>query len=82
MYVLYEDSGKLKTAKIFSEADTTLQVESASGKRSKIKRNNILFSFATPEPDLLLEQSTDLAETLDIDFYGNVHHKKNSKQLI
>lgn len=68
MYVLYEDSGKLKTAKIFSEAESTLQIESASGKRSKIKRNIILFNFAAPAPDDLLEQAATLANTLDIDF--------------
>lgn len=68
MYVLYEDAGKLKTAKIFSEAESTLQIESASGKRSKIKRNITLFNFDSPEPDTLLEQAKSLAETLDIDF--------------
>lgn len=68
MYVLYEDSGKLKAAKIFSSADTSLQIESASGKRSKIKRNNTLFEFASPEPEALLEQAQALAAELDIDF--------------
>lgn len=68
MYVLYEDSGKLKTAKIFSEAESTIQIESASGKRSKIKRNITLFDFTNPEPDVLLDEAEKLANTLDIDF--------------
>ena len=34
MYVLYEDSGSFKAEKIFSESDSTLQVEAESGKRS------------------------------------------------
>ncbi|MDX3893783.1 ribonuclease catalytic domain-containing protein [Pusillimonas sp.] len=68
MYVLYEDSGSFKAEKIFSESDSTLQVESASGKRSKIKRANVLFAFDHPEPAALLEQAGDLAATLEIDF--------------
>ncbi|MER1968737.1 ribonuclease catalytic domain-containing protein [Castellaniella sp. GW247-6E4] len=68
MHVLYEDSGKLKAETIFFEADTSLQVESASGKRSKIKRNTVLFEFEQPSPDALLEQAQSLADELDIDF--------------
>lgn len=68
MYVLYEDSGNFKAEKIFSESDSTLQVESASGKRSKIKKNNVLFRFEQPSGAELLEQARELADTLEIDF--------------
>ncbi|HEX7386011.1 MAG TPA: RNB domain-containing ribonuclease [Castellaniella sp.] len=68
MYVLYEDTGKLKAETLFSEAETSLQVESASGKRSKIKRNTVLFTFEQPAPDVLLSQAEALAATLDIPF--------------
>jgi len=68
MYVLYEDSGQFKAEKIFSEADATLQVESASGKRSKIKKNTVVFNFDAPAPIELMSQAQALAQTLDIDF--------------
>src|SRR5690606_29374477 len=68
MYVLYEDSGNFKAEKIFSESDSTLQVESESGKRSKIKKNNVLFRFDQPAGSTLLEQAQTMAETLEIDF--------------
>lgn len=68
MHVLYEDSGNFKAEKIFSESDSTMQVESASGKRSKIKKANVLFSFEQPEPAALLEQANQLAATLEVDF--------------
>lgn len=68
MYVLFEDNGKFKAEKIFSQADTTLQVESATGKRSKIRKNNVFFEFSAPEPTLLLEQAEQLAADFDIDF--------------
>ncbi|NLY27837.1 MAG: RNB domain-containing ribonuclease [Alcaligenaceae bacterium] len=68
MYVLYEDSGSFKAEKIFSESDSTLQVEAESGKRSKIKKANVLFNFEQPAPAELLQQAHSLADTLEIDF--------------
>lgn len=68
MHVLYEDNGTLKAETLFSESDSTLQVESASGKRSKIKKANVLFRFEQPAASQLLEQANALAETLDIPF--------------
>ena len=68
MYVLYEESGNFKAQKIFSQSDSTMQVESESGKRSKIKNNIVLFSFEQPAPAELLEQAQALAETFEIDF--------------
>ncbi|NYT78758.1 RNB domain-containing ribonuclease [Alcaligenaceae bacterium] len=68
MYVLYEDSGNFKAEKVFSESDSTMQVESASGKRSKIKRAVVLFSFEQPAPAEMLQQAQALADTLDVDF--------------
>lgn len=68
MYVLFEDSGKFKAEKIFSDADTTMQVESATGKRSKIRKNNVFFEFTQPDPVALLEQAEALAAEQDIQF--------------
>ncbi|WP_269901250.1 ribonuclease catalytic domain-containing protein [Paenalcaligenes faecalis] len=68
MYVLFEDSGKFKAEKIFADADSTMQVESASGKRSKIRKNNVFFEFAQPDPTTLLEQAEQLAAEFDVDF--------------
>lgn len=68
MYVLYEDSGNFKAEKIFSQSDSTLQVESESGKRSKIKSTHVLFQFDQPAPQALLQQANALAEGLEIDF--------------
>ena len=64
MYVYYEDDGSFKAAHILSEADATLQVESDSGKRSKIKRSAVLFSFDAPAPAELMPAATALAESL------------------
>src|SRR5690606_35716091 len=68
MYVLYEESGVFKAARIFSRSDATMQVESETGKRSKIKNALVLFEFESPEPAQLLEQAKAQAEEIEIDF--------------
>ena len=68
MYVVFEDDGSFKAEKIHSDADSTLQVESASGKRSKIKRNAVIFTFDGIEPQAMLEQARTLSDDLDLQF--------------
>lgn len=68
MYVFYEEDGGFKAGNILSETDASLQVESESGKRSKLKRANVLFTFADPAPSALLAQAAQDAEELDLQF--------------
>ncbi len=68
MYVLYEEDGAFKTGHIMTEADATLQIESESGKRSKVKRANCIFTFASPSPDILISQAEKLAAEIDLPF--------------
>lgn len=68
MYVLYEDSGNLKADHVFSRSESTMQVETESGKRNKIKNSSVLFDFEQPAPADLLGQAKALADTLEIDF--------------
>jgi exoribonuclease II len=67
MNVFYEEDGGFKVASIMSEADSSMQVEASSGKRSKIKTANVLMRF---EGSLagFLETAQAEAETLDTDF--------------
>ena len=48
MNVFFEEDGSFKVASIMTEAQGSIQVESASGKRSKVKANNVLMRFETP----------------------------------
>ena len=68
MFVLFEEDGIFKAATLFSQADTTIQVEMPSGKRSKIKRNAVLLEFTDPGRDALLPQAQAIAADLDIEF--------------
>ena len=67
MNVFYEEDGGFKVATIMTEADSSLQVESLSGKRSKIKSANILMRFEQPLSGFM-EAANAEAETLDTDF--------------
>ncbi len=68
MFVLYEEDGAFKAGHIMSEAETALQVESGSGKRSKIKRTNCIFTFASPAPEALLTEAALKAQEIDVPF--------------
>ncbi|MEE9331588.1 MAG: RNB domain-containing ribonuclease [Methylophilaceae bacterium] len=67
MNVFYEESGHFKVATIKTENPGSLQVEAASGKRSKIKTANVLLNFEEPL-DSFIEQAQAEAETLDTAF--------------
>ena len=67
MNVFYEESGSFKVATIKSENPGSLQVEAATGKRSKIKTANVLLNFDNPIDDFMdLAQAE--ADSLDTDF--------------
>ncbi len=67
MNVFYEEEGSFKVAAIMSESPTALQVESVSGKRSKIKTSNVLMQFESPLAGFM-DAALIEAENLDIDF--------------
>ena len=67
MNVFFEEDGSFKVASIMTETQGSMQIESASGKRSKIKVNNVLMRFEQPLAGFL-EAANAEAETLDIDF--------------
>ena len=67
MNVFYEEDGGFKVASVMSESDASLQVESASGKRSKIKAANVLLRFESALNGFM-EAANQEAEALDTDF--------------
>ena len=62
MHVFFEDDGAFKAGTVLADNDTSLQVETASGKRMKIKAANVLLRFADPSPAALLAEAQALAE--------------------
>ena len=50
MHVIFEEDGGFKTATILADNDASLQVETASGKRAKIKSSKILLRYKETAP--------------------------------
>ncbi len=48
MNVFYEEAGTFKVGAILADNNTSLQIETVHGKRSKIKTTVVLFRFDTP----------------------------------
>lgn len=67
MNVFYEEDGGFKVAAIMSEADSSMQVEASTGKRSKIKTANVLMRFDGSLAGFMEAAQTE-AESLDTDF--------------
>jgi exoribonuclease II len=67
MNVFFEEDGSFKVASIMTEAESSLQIESISGKRSKIKAANVLLKFDGVLQGFM-EGAQQEAETLDTEF--------------
>jgi len=68
MNVLYEEEGALKAAAVLADNTTSLQVEAAHGKRSKIKAAAVLLRFEQPPLAGFMAEAQQLAADIDIDF--------------
>lgn len=67
MNVFFEEDGNFKIASIMTETQGSMQIESAGGKRSKIKTSNVLMRFEAPLAGFM-EAANLEAEALDLDF--------------
>lgn len=72
MFVFYEEDGAFKTGRVMSESDASLQIESASGKRSKIKADRVYLRFTAPEPAAFMEAAQAIQNDTDADFLWEV----------
>ena len=68
MHVFFEDDGQLKAGSVLADNDSSLQIESVSGKRLKVKAGAILLRFTEPAPSALIANAQRLATELDPDF--------------
>ena len=68
MNVFYEEEGGFKAGNVLSDQGASMQVESASGKRSKVKSGHVLFDFREPDAATLMRDAQAMAETIDLAF--------------
>jgi exoribonuclease II len=68
MFLLFEEDGGFKTGTILADNDASLQVETVSGKRAKIKAASVLLRFKEPAANTLLDAAAALAEGVEAEF--------------
>jgi len=68
MYVLFEEDGDLKAGTVRAATDASLQVDSTSGKRLKVKASAVLLRFEQPRAEELLPAAQQDARDMDVDF--------------
>ncbi len=72
MNLFYEEDGSFKAGTILADNTTSLQVETAHGKRTKVKANAVMLRFTTPNLLAFLEQAQGVAEDIDPNFLWEV----------
>ncbi|HEX5337752.1 MAG TPA: RNB domain-containing ribonuclease, partial [Gallionella sp.] len=68
MNILYEEDGSFKVGSIMTDNTTSLQVESVSGKRSKIKAANAMLRFERPALGEFMPAAEQIAEGIEVEF--------------
>ncbi len=72
MHVLFEEDGAFKAGTMLADNATSLQVETSTGKRVKVKAAYVLLRFAQPSPGELLERAEAEAEGIEPEFLWEV----------
>jgi exoribonuclease-2 len=67
-HVLFEEDGAFKAGTVLADAGASLQVEAASGRRTKVKSSAVMLRFPSPSPLELIEQAQRAADQIDLDF--------------
>lgn len=68
MNILYEEDGSFKVGSIMADNTSSLQIESLSGKRSKIKAANVMLHFTRPDMSDFISQAEALAADIEVEF--------------
>jgi exoribonuclease-2 len=68
VHLLFDDDGNFKAGTVLAATDSSYQVETASGKRTKVRASHVLLRFESPAPAELLQQAQRQAEAIDVDF--------------
>jgi exoribonuclease-2 len=72
MNVLFEEDGAFKAGAVLADNATSLQVETHTGKRVKVKAANVLLRFAVPAPGELLDHAEAESAGIEPEFLWEV----------
>ncbi len=65
--VVFDDNGDFKPGLIVSEAGGSLQVQTHTGKRVKVKASHVVLRFAAPDSAAFFAQAQVVAQAIDLD---------------
>ena len=72
MNVLFEDDGQLRAGAVLADNDSSLQIDTVSGRRLKIKAASVLLRFASPGAGEAMNEGQKLSAELDATFLWEV----------
>ena len=72
MNVLFEEDGAFKAGAVLADNASSLQVETHTGKRVKVKVANVLLRFAAPAPGELLDRAEGESAGIEPEFLWEV----------
>ena len=72
MNLFFEESGDFKVGAILSQQGEAYQVETPSGKRTKVRARDVLLQFETPSAAEMIASAHQLAEEIDVAFLWEV----------
>jgi exoribonuclease-2 len=72
MNLFFEESGDFKVGAILSQQGEAYQVETTSGKRTKVRARDVLLQFDTPSAAEMMASANRLSDDIDIAFLWEV----------
>ena len=72
MNLFFEESGDFKAGTVLTQQGEAFQVETLTGKRSKVRARDVLLQFETPSPSELISRATSLSHQMDVSFLWEV----------
>ena len=72
MNLFFEESGDFKAGTVLTQQGEAFQVETLTGKRSKVRARDVLLQFDTPSPGELISRATSLSHQMDVGFLWEV----------
>lgn len=72
MNLFFEESGDFKAGTVLTQQGEAFQVETLTGKRSKVRARDVLLQFDTPSPGELISRATSLSHQMDVSFLWEV----------
>lgn len=72
MNLFFEESGDFKVGAVLTQQGEAFQVETPSGKRTKVRARDVLLQFDSPSPVELMTRASALSDEVDISFLWEV----------